>query len=456
MHARTSAPPGDRTSRRVAVTGLGVVSALGLSTPAFWDALVEGRCAIGPVTRCDVSRFSSRIGAEVIDFDIGHFLRRGRAATRSWSRPARFALAAGLQALADAGYDLSADNERIGVYVGTSIGALAEVFEMHAHFRDRGTCRPAFGFQTFHQSIGCLVSAALDCRGPLHTTSSGCNSGLDALGQAARLIAHGDADAMLVIGTDCELVPEVFAALGSAGALATRYNDDPLRASRPFDVDRDGNVLGEGAGCLLLEAADVARMRGARIYAQVAGFASRASGRAREYRHDAPDLDPATAVRTLGAALADAGWTPPDVDLVNANGSSSKRYDVLEADAVLATFGSRATPVPVYSAKGALGQHGAGSAAFQAITATLSAFTGVVPPTLNCHCLDPRCGNLRVVTSAQQLQPSRVLTHAIGFGGFYHSALAIERTPPAATRRTAPAVRWGHTVEDLQPTGALG
>lgn len=436
-------------SRPVVVTGLGVVSALGESVAGLWTQLLAGRCGLGPVTIADVSRSPSTIGAEVARFDLTAYLQRGHILARTWARPAQFALAAGLQAVADAGYDLEHDGDGIGVYVGTSLGSLGEMFDMHAHYRRSGTCGPAFGFHTFHQSIACLVSAALDCRGPLHTTSSGCNSGLDALGQAARLVAHGDAEAMLVIGTDCELLPEVFAALGAAGALATRYNDRPAAASRPFGDGRDGNVLGEGAGALLLESADAAERRQARAYARVAGFANRASGRNREYRHDQPDLDVSPAVRALQRAMADADWAPRDVDLVNANGSSSRLYDVLEAQALQAVFGPEMPRLPVYSAKGALGQHGAGSAAFQAITACLSLATGLVPPTLNGEQMDPRCAPMRLVTAPTRVDPARTLVHAIGFGGFYYSALALDHAPPWPAGR--PRVRWSPVTERLGP-----
>jgi 3-oxoacyl-[acyl-carrier-protein] synthase II len=270
------------------------------------------------------------------------------------------------------------------------------------------------------------------------------------VGQAARLIQAGAADAMLVVGTDCEVVPEVLAALNASGSLATRFNDDPARASRPFDRARDGNVVGEGAAALLLESSAHARARGARAYARVAGYRVASAGQHRQYSHDRPELDQRPSVRALRGAVAEAGWEPSVVDLVNANGSSSVLYDRLEGAALGEVFGDALPGVRVHSQKSMLGQHGAGSSALQAVAACLTILRGMVPPTINHEDPDPACGPLRVVTAADPCRPKRILVHAIGLGGFYASAAAFEPAPAMRRERAAGhGVRWsdgGHPV----------
>jgi 3-oxoacyl-[acyl-carrier-protein] synthase II len=241
------------------------------------------------------------------------------------------------------------------------------------------------------------------------------------------MIQAGAVDAMLVVGTDCELVPEVLTALNASSSLTTRYNDDPGRASRPFDLDRDGNVVGEGAAALLIESEEHARRRHARIYARIAGYHVASAGQNRQYSHDRPELDTRPCVRALRGAMHEAGWTPERVDVVNANGSSSVLYDRLEGTALGEVFGDSLGELRVHSQKSMLGQHGAGSSALQAVGACLTIRRGTVPPTINHEEPDPTCGPLRVVTRAESLQPQRVLVHSIGLGGFYYSAAAFER-----------------------------
>lgn len=420
-----------RSARRVVVTGVGPVSAIGSGRNEFWDALIAGRHGFGPVTLCDVSDSPSKIGAEVKGFDLERYLDRGGQMARYTPRPTQFALAAAVLALHDAELDVDAcDQERFGIHVGTSVGNFQAVMDSCALRAARSPVPPHTAFHGIHHSIACVVSSTLNICGPVHTTTSGCNSGLDALGQSLRSIQSGAVDRMLVIGTDCELVPEVFAALNASESLATRFNDDPARASRPFDRGRDGNVLGEGAAALLLEAEDVARARHARIYARLAGYHQASAGFNRQYKHKDADVDLRPCVRALRGAVVDAQWQIEDVDLVNANGSSSVAYDRIEALALAETFGQGLPDVPVHSIKSMLGQHGAGSSALQAVTACLAIRRRGIPPTINHDDPDPACGSLPVVTEALAHAPQRVLVHAIGLGGFYYSAAAFEAPLP--------------------------
>ena len=408
------------------ITGVGPVSAIGCGRQEFWSSLVSGRHGFGPITLCDTSCSPSKVGAEVKDFQLERFIERGRVLARRSPRPVQLALAASALALHDANFQVDEqDADRVGIYIGTSIGNFCDGASVREKWAATGTIAPHMAFYLFTHSAACILSAFFNLRGPMHTISQGCNSGLDAAGQALRLIQTGVADAMLVVGTDCELDSYIMGLLNASGSLSTRYNAEPGRASRPFDVRRDGNVIGEGAAALLLEAEPHARARGARIYARVAGYSICAAGENRKYSHDAPELDLRPCVRALGGALREAGWQPEDVDLVNANGSSSILYDRVEAASLAEAFGDRFPEVRVHSTKSMLGQHGAGSSALQMVAACLAIKNQMAPPTINHEEPDPACGPIRVVTEAESFPISNVLVHSIGLGGFYYSCGAF-------------------------------
>jgi len=428
----------------VVVTGVGPISAIGCGRNAFWDALVAGRHGFGPITLCDVPESPSQIAAEVDDFELGRYVANGRVMARRTPRPVQFALASAVLALHDAQIDLDGcDPDRIGVHVGTSIGNLGELLSLNETLQRSGTLPAHTAFHAFSHSSACVLSSFFNIRGPIHTTTSGCNSGIDAMGQSLRMIQAGAVDAMLVVGTDCEVVPEVIAALNASGSLASRYNDEPGRASRPFDRDRDGNVIGEGAAAILLESEDHARARTARIYARVAGYAVCSSGQNLQYSHDRPEFDTRPCVRALSSAIGEAGWLPHQVDVVNANGSSSVIYDRLEAKAIAETLGDAFERTAVHSTKSMLGQHGAGSSALQLVAASLTLRRGTIPPTINHENPDPECGPIRVITEAEPSWPERVLIHSIGLGGFYYSAAALEVNEDDADAHTGVhTVQW--------------
>lgn len=412
----------------VVVTGIGPVSAIGSGRDEFWDALVAGRPGFGPITLCDVSDSPSRIAAEVKDFELERYVQGGRAMSRQLPRPVQLALASAVLALHDAEIDLDAcDADRLGIHVGTSIANLELAFDLQRR-RLAGSPPPAHAaFYAFNHSAACLLSSFFNIRGPVHTTTSGCNSGLDALGQSLRMIQSGAVDAMLVVGTDCEVNPEIMSVLNASGSLSKRWNDEPARASRPFDRGRDGNVIGEGAGALVLESLPHALERKARIYARLAGYQQCSAGQNRQYSHDQPELDLRPCVRAFSGAMREAGWAPADVQVVSANGSSSVIYDRLEGQALTAAFGDALPSVRVHSTKSMLGQHGAGSSALQAIAACLSIRRETIPPTINCEDPDPACGALSIAREPEQRRIESVLVHSIGLGGFYYSVGAFAR-----------------------------
>jgi 3-oxoacyl-[acyl-carrier-protein] synthase II len=419
---------------KAVITGIGPVSAIGEGIDEFWKNLLSGRSGVARITRCDVSRSDSKIGAEVRNFRLERYVDGGRAITRTSPRPVVLALGAAALAIEDAVLDVAAANrQRIGVFVGTSVGQLEYCFALRDRWQADRPLTPSGAFQAFNHSVACVISSQFDLQGPVHTTSTGCNSGMDALGLAARAIALREVDAALVVGTDCELTPEILALLNASASLATRWNDRPEAGSRPFDVDRDGNVIGEGAAAFIVESESHARKRGARAYAAIAGTAVQSAGR-RRYHATRPALDMRPCVRAFRNAMASAGWSASDVHVFNANGSASRNYDRLEGMALAATFGTRLAKLPIHSTKGALGQHGAGSSALQVAAACLTIARGQVPPTLNCDHLDPACGPLRIVREPLDLDALRVLVHSVGLGGFYYSASALE-APTSGLRR---------------------
>jgi 3-oxoacyl-[acyl-carrier-protein] synthase II len=418
---------------RSVITGIGPISAIGEGVDEFWNNLAAGRCGIVPITRCDVSRSPSKIGAEVADFHLERHVPRGRALARSMPRPVQFALAAASLAVSDARLNIDTGTRgRIGVFMGTSIGQIGDMFAMRDRWLTGGGLTAGGAFQMFTHSAACLIAAHLDVQGPIHTTSTGCNSGMDALGLAAQTIQLGMIDAAIVVGSDCELAPEVLALLNASASLATRWNDEPTRSSRPFDVDRDGNVIGEGAGAVIVESEAHAAARGVQPYARVAGYAMCSSG-LRRYHATDPEIDIQPSARALKAAMCQAGWSPSDVQLISANGSSSRAYDRFEGMAFCDVFGAHLPQVPVYSTKSALGQHGAGSSSLQLAAACLTMRHRQIPPVLNCDRLDPECGPLNVVRARTDADVERVLAHAIGFGGFYYSALALAAAVPPSS-----------------------
>ena len=406
-------------NRRAAkVTGVGPVSAVGTGADAFFQALVDGQSGLGPLTRCAPPKRGCAVAAEVAEPPAKPFDRRA-----PMPRGVELAMAAARLAAADAGLD--GDRDRFGVVVGTALGNLDLIEGSLAADRAGERVAPATAFRSFAHNAACEIASELDLRGPMATVTSGCNAGADAIGLALDWIRLGRADAVVVGGAEAELTPAFLTAMTAGRALAVRYNDRPTAASRPFDAGRDGNVPGEGAGFMVIESAEHAARRQARVRGQLLGYASRASGHRKPYDPFDPIPDPAPMLRGLRAALADAAVATPELAAVSANGSSSVFYDNLEAEALHELLGDAAARVPVYSMKGALGQTGAVTSALQTISALLAAQHRLLPPTLNADDVDPSI-RLRIARGEPHpLAAGPILCNAIGFGGYYYSAVVV-------------------------------
>jgi len=407
----------------VVITGIGPVSAIGCDKEVFWESLLSGRSGITNTTLCDTSRVACKLAAEVKDADLRKYFPR-TAVSRKYPRAVELAIAAAAFAIRDAGLDALSNTDRMGVFVGTSVANLAETFSARENWVNGQKVRPDTSFYVFNHSAACLLSSLFDLRGPTLTISTGCNSGLDAIGHACRAIQCGSADAMLVTGTDCEIFPEIMAALGASDSLSTRYNDAPEQSPRPFDADRDGVVLGEGAAALILESETGAKQRGAQIYARISGYAGCAAGKNRVYS-PSPHWDIHPSVSAMQNAMKNADLRTDQIDLVHANGSGSVSYDRLEAQAIATVFGSDFSRMRVHSIKSMVGLPGGAASALQAITACLCLEHSKIPPTINHENCDPECGAIRVVCEAESVPLQNILVHTIGLGGFYYSAAVL-------------------------------
>jgi 3-oxoacyl-[acyl-carrier-protein] synthase II len=416
-----------------AVTGLGPVSAIGTGVEAFWEGLVAGRSGIGPLTRCAPPRRGCAIAAEVAEPAA-----RALDPAHPEPRAVAMAIAAARLAYTDAAVGAEVAPERVGVVVGTGVGNL-DVIESALEQMGRGArLSPVTAFRAFSHAAAVEIARELDLRGPVATLTSGCNSGMDALGLALDWVRLGRADIVLVGGTEAELTPGFLAMMTAARALAVRFNDRPTEAMRPFDRARDGNVPGEGAGFLVLESLEHAARRGARVRALLEGVANQAVGRREQYDPFNPVFNPAPMLRAMRAALDDAGIDVGAISTVSANGSSSVFYDTVEATALVELLGGAAATVPVHSVKSVLGQTGAVIPALQAIAAALTVERGVIPPTMNVGELDPRCPIALVRDAPLERPVDHVLLNAIGFGGFYYASAVIGRAAaPGATRSSS-------------------
>jgi 3-oxoacyl-[acyl-carrier-protein] synthase II len=409
-------------ARRVVVTGMGAITPLGTGVDALWQAVCEGRSGVGPVTRFDASAFPCRIAAEVKGFDPERWLPRKEA--RRMDRFAQFAVVTALMAAADAGLDLQRlDAERTGVIMGTGIGGMETLIEQSHILATKGPDRvsPFFVPMMIANMASAQVSIVTGARGPNITTVTACSSSANAVGDAFRTIQRGAADVMFAGGAEAAVVPLAMAGFCAMKAMSVR-NDEPARACRPFDADRDGFVLGEGGGCLVLEALDSALARGARIQAEIIGYGMTAD--AYHVVHPAPGgVGQSGAMRQ---ALEEGGLAPEDVDYINAHATSTPVGDQEEVGAIRTVFGPHADRLPVSSTKSMTGHLLGAAGAVELILCIRALLTGVIPPTINYERPDPACDLDCVPNRARAATLDVAISNSFGFGG-HNVTLAVRR-----------------------------
>lgn len=418
----------------VVVTGLGLVTPLGLDVPASWAGLVAGRSGIGPITAFDAADFSCRVAGEVKGFDPGMAGLDAKDARRM-DRFVQLGLAAALEAVRDAGLPIPldapagrgpCDPEQVGVYVGSGMGGLTSLSAQYEVLRQRGPGRvsPFLVPMLICDMAAGQISITLRARGPNLAVVSACATGAHAIGEAAEVIRRGRADVMVAGGTEAVITPIAVAAFASARTLTSR-NDQPQRASRPFDRERDGFVMGEGAGVLVLERLGHALRRGARIYACLAGYGSSADA----YHQTAPPDDGEGAVRCMRQALQQAGLDLSQLDYINAHGTSTPLNDRAETAAIKQVFGQSAPRVSISSTKSMMGHLLGAAGGVEAAICVKAIEMGIVPPTINYQYADPDC-DLNYTPNEAQPRPVRsAMTNSFGFGGHNATLLftAIER-----------------------------
>ncbi len=400
--------------RRIVITGLGCVSPLGCDVPSVWDALKNGRSGIGPLTAFDATDFPARIAGEVTDFPLDAYLSSKEART---SDPfIHYGMAASIQAIEDAGLPAKPDDaDRYGLAIGSGIGGIQTIEQAYQSFKDKGPRKisPFFVPGCIINMISGQISIRYGYTGPNISIVTACTTATHNIGQAARMIAYGDADVMLAGGSEYGTTPTAYGGFTAARALSTR-NDEPTRASRPWDVDRDGFVLSNGAAVVVLETLERAAARGATIYAELIGFGM--SGDA--HHMTAPPQGGAGAAQCMATALDDAQINVEDVDYINAHGTSTQVGDLAEIAAVNSVFGDHANRLMMSSTKSMTGHMLGAAGGIEAIASVLAIREGVIPPTINLDQPDPACGEIDLVPHhAREARVQVALSNSFGFGG---------------------------------------
>jgi len=405
---------------RVVVTGMGVVTALGSDLETFWNNLAAGKSGITRIESFDVSEFPTQIAAEIKDFNPEDYMDKKEA--RRMDRFVQLAVAAGKMAMRDAGLEPGAniDPERLGVIVGSGIGGLGTWEEQHSILLEKGPKRvsPFFIPMMIANMASGQISIIIGAKGPNTTAVTACATGTHSIGDSFKLIQRGEADAMICGGAEAAIRPTGLAGFCSMRAMSTR-NDEPEKASRPFDIERDGFVMGEGSGVLVLESLEHALKRGARIYAEVIGYGM--SGDA----YHMTDPDPDGAARCMQRALKDAGIAPEAIDYINAHGTSTPVGDKSETTAIKKTFGDHAYKLAVSSTKSMTGHLLGAAGGIEAVILALTLKNGVIAPTINLENPDPECDLDYVPNAARKADVRTALSNSFGFGG--HNATIVMR-----------------------------
>jgi len=397
---------------RVAVTGLGCVTPVGCSKSATWAALTEGRSGITPISFFDATDYPSSIAGEVQDFDP--LARLSNKESRKMDRFVQLGMVAGLEAYDDAGLNGEFDKERFGVLIGAGIGGLETIERTTNTLLEKGPRRvsPFYIPSSIINMVSGNLSIMLDAQGPNLSIATACTTGTHSIGMAARLIQYGEATVMVAGGTESSITPTSMAGFGAAKALSRR-NHDPAGASRPWDIERDGFVLGEGAGAVVLEELDQAKNRGARIYAELIGFGM--SGDAHHMTQ--PSTGGEGASRCMANALSDSCIDASEIDYINAHGTSTPQGDLGETLAIKRTFGPTAYKLMISSNKSMLGHLLGAAGGVEAVATVLSLYHRVIPPTINLETPDPACDLDYVPEAAREVGINTALSNSFGFGG---------------------------------------
>jgi len=411
-------------TRRVVLTGVGLVSALGLDTESTWSGLLEGRSGVGPITHFDASDFSARIAAEVKNIDPLAYVDTKNA--RKMDLFILYAIAASDVAVADACLSVTKENaERIGVYIGSGIGGFGTIEAQHTNFLNKGPRKISPFF--IPASIGNLATGQVSIRfgttGPNSATCTACSAGCHAIGDSFKIIERGAADVMIAGGSEAAITPMGVGGFAAMRALSTR-NEEPEKASRPFDRDRDGFVIGEGAGIVILEELEHARRRDARILAEIVGYGM--SGDA--YHITAPPEEGSGAVRVMKATLEDAGVDPTEVDYINAHGTSTPPNDRIETRAIKTVFSDHAYKLAISSTKSMTGHLLGAAGGLEGGISALALHHQIIPPTINLENPDPDCDLDYVPGKARKAEIRYVLSSSFGFGGT-NACILLKRYP---------------------------
>ncbi len=417
--------PSNWIDRRVVITGLGVVTPLGHQLDVFWKSLIAGQCGIDRITAFDPAPYDTQVAGEVKSFDPTPAFPSPKEIRRA-DRYSQFGVYAGHQALLDSGLDLGRENcDEIGVIIGSGIGGLSTTTEQLKILLERGPDRlsPFMIPMLISNMASGLFSMYKNLRGPNFATCSACATANHAIGEAWRSIKMGDAQVMFAGGAEATVVPIGIGGFCAMRAMSTR-NDDPRHASRPFDKDRDGFVMGEGAGVIVLEELERAKKRGAKIYCEIIGYGNTADA----HHLTAPAPGGEGAARCMKMTLRQGGLNPADISYINAHGTSTPQGDVCETQAIKTVFGDQAKRIAVSSTKGATGHMLGAAGAVEMTVCALAIKNGVVPPTINLQTPDPECDLDYVPNTAREMKVNAIINNSFGFGGHNASIAAKQFT----------------------------